>query len=78
MMIYEESAKMLTDISDEQAGRITKGLCAFFLTGETIELENSLEQAILNDLIGREKRHQTKYNEICKKNSENVRKRYQD
>lgn len=75
-MIYEESAEILASIDDAQAGRITKSLCRYYLTGEKADLEDPLEQAILNGLILKEARHQKKYEKICEENTAKAKKRW--
>jgi len=74
-VLYHSYAKHLKRFSDEQVGKLMRCVFHYSETGEVLELEPLLEVAfdfIKEDIdINKEK-----YEETCKKNKENIEKRW--
>ena len=74
--VYEEQAKILADIPDDQAGRIIKAICTTFLTDEIQSLKEPIEQAILSLFLEKLQRQQADYLRKCEQNKEKAQKRW--
>lgn len=78
-MLYEETTKLLSSITDEQAGRIIKAVCSFYVTGEIpSDLGEPIEQAVVDGIIEGVIKDAAAYSQKCERNAENARRRHRD
>lgn len=75
-MVYEENIKLLDTVPDEQAGRIIKAVASFYVTGETPELKEPIEQATADAMIEKIIRDAAEYAKVCEQNAQKADKRW--
>ena len=74
---YYSYADFLEELTDEEAGRLLRAVFLYAKDGEVSELP-PLERMAYRAICSQIDRDNKRYEEICEKNRENIRKRYED
>ena len=78
-MLYKEAALMLSILGDEDAGKIIKAACKFFLSGEEPEnLPDIATRLIYESIHDAIVKNASKYQKTSERNRRNIEKRYQN
>ena len=75
-ILYTDNRKQVDMLSDEEAGRIFKALLAYVDEGKGLEKGSRLLKVVFEGFKAQIDRNAEKYSEICKKRSENIKKRW--
>lgn len=75
-MLYEESIKLLSSMPENKAGEIIQAVCRLYETGETVEMEDPLYNAILTGIIEKMARDAADYAKTCEENARKANKRW--
>lgn len=74
-LVYGDIEEALEEMTNEEAGILFKTMVGYFLTGEESELSRALKFAWI-PIKKQMDRDQERYDRICEKNRENIRKRW--
>jgi len=74
-IIYNDSINLINELTDEQSGIIFKA-CFNFNNGETVSFEDQLLSLVWKHFEIIFKNNELAYEETCKKNKENISKRW--
>ena len=75
-MLYFDNREQFEMMSDAQAGELIKALFAFAETGEAPELSDGMVKIAFSFISSQISRDTEKYENICKKRAESVKKRW--
>lgn len=75
-VVYDDIEAVLDELTDEQVGRLFRGMVSYHSSGEDPEFDGVLKYVFIPIKQGID-RNAEKYQKRCEKNRENVRKRYE-
>lgn len=73
-ILYYDNLKQIDMLTDEQAGKLFKALYKFSVTGEETEFDDLAVKIMFSFIADNIRRDTTKYDEVCKRRSENGKK----
>lgn len=77
-LMYFDWWELLSPLTNEDKGILLTAIFDYQCNGVLLETENKLLQGIFNYIVSRFNSDRKKYEDTCKKNSENAKKRYED
>mgnify|MGYP001057596022 CR=1 FL=1 len=76
-VLYFDNKTQFDMLSDDQAGKLIKGIYEFVCSGVTPEFEDGMIRMAFSFISAAIVRDTAKYEEKCRKNKENVKKRFE-
>lgn len=73
-ILYTDNRSQINMLSDQQAGRLFKALFAFAESGDIPAFEDGMTTMAFSFISAQIKRDSDKYDDVCKKRSENGKK----
>lgn len=74
--LHFEDFSLFDDLTDEEVGKITRGLMEYAMTGQEPEFEDRLIRSVFRHLINHHDKDVQAYKDKCDRNRENVQKRW--